>query len=101
MRIDKLILIQIQFPEHPFALVVARPRALGRPATARKLIDGPEIPLAVRVVVLVEGVKGFDQFADTPASSGANNAIPARAVVTLDLSGAKSSMLAGVVPVTS
>jgi hypothetical protein len=63
-RLDKLILIQIQLPEHPFALIVAQSRALGRPAAIAKLIDRPKIAFAVRVAVLIESVIGFDQFAD-------------------------------------
>ena len=51
--------IIIEFPEHPFALIVAQSRALGRPLAIAKLIDRPEIALAVRVVVLVESVYRF------------------------------------------
>jgi hypothetical protein len=64
MRIDKLILIQIEFPEHPFALILAQSRALGRPAPIGKLVDRPEIALPVRVVVLGEGVERLDQLTD-------------------------------------
>lgn len=64
MRIDKLILIQIEFPEHPFALILAQSRALGRPTAIAKLIDRPEITFAVWVVVLGESVERLDQHAD-------------------------------------
>ena len=63
MCLDKLTLIQVEFPEHPFVLVVAQSRVLGRPPAIGKLIDRPQIAFAVRVVVLGEGVIGFDQLA--------------------------------------
>ena len=58
------ILIAYLVGSIPFALILAQSRALGCPATIGKLVDCPEIALAVRVVVLVEGVEGFDQLAD-------------------------------------
>src|SRR3546814_13434093 len=64
-----LAVVIIEFPEHPFALILSQSRALGCPATIGNLVDRPEIAFAVRVVVLVEGVEGFDQLADARLTS--------------------------------